>query len=81
MVNSENARVTLAICRTVRSDTAQNIFYGTTIAYSVTALYNVLLISCRVVRRCIPKRSEVPFAKLTSVCVEAPQRGHEIVVE
>ena len=65
-------------------NTDRVIFYGTTIAYSVTALYNVLLITCRVVRRCIPKRSEVPFAKLTSVCVEAanaPQKGHEIRVE
>ena len=60
-------------------ETDRIIFYGTTIAYSVTALYNVLLISCRMLKRCVPKRTEVPFTKLTSVCV--PQRGHEIIVE
>ena len=62
-------------------ETDRIIFYGITIAYSVTALYNVLLISCRMLKRCVPKRTEVPFAKLTSVCVESPQRGHEIIVE
>ena len=63
------------------------IFYGTTIAYSLTALYNIMLITCRVVRRCIPTRRsvEVPFAKLSSVCVEQPKdptpKGHEITTE
>ena len=61
------------------------IFYGTTFAYSLTAMYNIMLIACRVVRRCIPKRPsvEVPFAKLSSVCVEQPKdpKGHEITME
>ena len=61
------------------------IFYGTTIAYSLTALYNIMPITCRVVRICIPKRPpvEVPFAKLSSVCVEQPKdpKGHEITTE
>ena len=57
-------------------------FYGTTMAYSVTALYNIMLITCRVLKRCTPKRgsTEVPFAKLTNVVVEPP-KGHEITPE
>ena len=70
-------------------ETDRIIFYGTTIAYSLTAMYNIMLITCRLARRCIPKRSsvEVPFAKLSSVCVETqPQpdptpKGHEITTE
>ena len=69
-------------------ETDRIIFYGTTIAYSLTAMYNIMLITCRLARRCIPKRSsvEVPFAKLSSVCVEQPNRqedpkGHEITTE
>ena len=63
-------------------ETDRMIFYGTTMAYSVTALYNIMLITCRVLRRCIPKRNskEVPFAKLTNVVVEPP-KGHEITTE
>ena len=56
-------------------------FYGTTMAYSVTALYNIMLITCRVLKRCTPKRgsTEVPFAKLTNVVVE--RKGHEITTD
>ena len=63
-------------------ETDRIIFYGTTMAYSVTALYNTMLITCRVLRRLIPKRGskEVPFAKLTNVVVEPP-KGHEITPE
>ena len=62
-------------------ETDRMIFYGTTMAYSVTALYNIMLISCRVLRRCIPKRNsvEVPFTKLSSVVVESKE--HEITTE
>ena len=61
-------------------ETDRVIFYGTTMAYSVTALYNVMLITCRVLRRCIPKRgsTKVPFAKQTNVVVDS---GHEITTE
>ena len=65
-------------------ETDRMIFYGTTMAYSVTALYNIMLISCRVLRRFVPKRPsvEVPFSKLSSVVVEpAKQTGHEITTE
>ena len=34
-------------------DTDRVIFYGTTIAYSVTAVYNIILISCRLAKRCL----------------------------
>ena len=63
-------------------ETDRIIFYGTTMAYSVTALYNIMLITCRVLRGCIPKRgsTEVPFAKLTNVVVDPP-KGHEITTE
>ena len=56
-------------------ETDRMIFYGTTMAYSVSALYNIMLITCRVLRRCIPERgsAEVPFAKLTNVVVEPPK--------
>ena len=62
-------------------ETDRIIFYGTTMAYSVTALYNIMLITCRVLKRCTPKRgsTEVPFAKLTNVVVE--QKGHEITTD
>ena len=62
-------------------ETDRAIFYGTTMAYSVTALYNIMLITCRILKKCIPKREskEVPFPKLTNVVVE--QKGHEITTE
>lgn len=41
MVNSENARVTLAICRSVRSDTAQNIPASTENKLNECHHYNV----------------------------------------
>ena len=63
-------------------ETDRMIFYGTTMAYSVTALYNIVLISCRMLKKCIPKREfkEVPFSKLTNVVVEPP-KGHEMTTE
>ena len=63
-------------------ETDRIIFYGTTMAYSVTALYNIMLISCRMLRRFVPKQEpkEVPFAKLTNVVVEPP-KGHEITTD
>ena len=58
------------------------LFYGATMAYCATGFYNILLITSRILKRCIPKREskEVPFAKLTNVIVEPP-KGHEITPE
>ena len=63
-------------------ETDRIIFYGTTMVYSVTALYNIMLITCRVLKKFVPKREpkEVPFAKLTNVVVEPP-KGHEITTD
>ena len=58
------------------------LFYASTMACCVTGFYNILIISSRILKRCIPKREskEVPFAKLTNVIVE-PSKGHEITPE
>ena len=68
------------------------LFYGATMAYCATGFYNILVISSRILKRCIPKHEskEVPFAKLTNVIVEQPpkersketeSKGHEITSE
>ena len=68
------------------------LFYGATMAYCATGFYNILVISSRILKRCIPKHEskEVPFAKLTNVIVEQPPKersketepkGHEITSE
>ena len=67
------------------------LFYGATMAYCATGFYNILVITSRILKRCIPKREskEVPFAKLTSVIVEQPvdrteggeRKGHETTPE
>ena len=69
-------------------ETDKVLFYGATMAYCATGFYNILVISSRILKRCIPKREskEVPFAKLTNVIVEQPaerseSKGHEITSE
>ena len=64
------------------------LFYGATMAYCATGFYNILVITSRILKRCIPKHEskEVPFAKLTNVIVEQPSKqketkGHEITSE
>ena len=64
------------------------LFYGATMAYCATGFYNILVITSRILKRCIPKHEskEVPFAKLTNVIVEQPAeqketKGHEITSE
>ena len=65
------------------------LFYGATMAYCATGFYNILVISSRILKRCVPKHGskEVPFAKLTNVIVEQPpkkeseSKGHEITPE
>ena len=70
------------------------LFYGATMAYCATGFYNILVITSRILKRCVPKHGskEVPFAKLTNVIVEQPadrtegsdrreQKGHEITSE
>ena len=55
------------------------LFYGSTMAYCATGFYNILVISSRILKRCIPKHEskEVPFAKLTNVIVEQPAKQSE----
>ena len=70
-------------------ETDKVLFYGATMAYCATGFYNILVITSRILKRCIPKREskEVPFAKLTNVIVEQPSKerseskGHEITSE
>ena len=80
-----NATELASIMFPFNPETDRVIFYGTTMAYSVTVLYSFMLMTCGAVRRCIPKRKskEVPFAKLTKVIVEPPaeQKEHEITSE
>ena len=67
------------------------LFYGATMAYCATGFYNILVITSRILKICIPKHEskEVPFAKLTNVIVEQPKertkgsesKGHEITSE
>ena len=68
------------------------VFYATTIAYSITAMWNVITISYRLSKKCVQLRCakhsiEPTSTRLVGVSVippnepREPQTGHEIRVE
>ena len=72
-------------------NTDRIVFYATTIAYSLTAMWNVIAISYRLSKKCVQLRCtkhsiEPTFTKLVEVSVvppesREPQTGHEIRAE
>ena len=63
-------------------NTDRIVFYATTIAYSLTAMWNVVAISYKLTKKCVQFRcsERSPFTKLEEVSV-VPANGHEIQVE
>ena len=64
-------------------NTDRIVFYATTIAYSLSAMWSVVAISYKLSKKCVRLcRAKHPFVKLVDVSVVAPdESGHEIVVE